>query len=110
MVSDTKGEVMEHFNQLTPAQAERLAILAEECGEVVQVVGKILRHGYRSYHPVSGEQNPDILLKECADVRAAITMLCDAGDIDKIMLPSLIADKLERVKKYCHHQEPTNDK
>jgi hypothetical protein len=37
------------FNQLTDAEAERLALLAEECGEVVQVIGKILRHGYESY-------------------------------------------------------------
>ena len=42
---------MEHFNKLTPAEAERLAMLAEECGEVVQIVGKILRHGYDSQHP-----------------------------------------------------------
>jgi hypothetical protein len=27
---------MEPFNGLTPAQAKRLALLAEECGEVVQ--------------------------------------------------------------------------
>ena len=41
----------DHFNGLTPAEAERLAMLAEECGEVIQMVGKILRHGYDSYHP-----------------------------------------------------------
>lgn len=34
-----------HFNNLTPGEAERLAMLAEECGEVIQAVGKILRHG-----------------------------------------------------------------
>lgn len=41
----------EHFNGLTPAEAERLAMLSEECGEVIQIIGKILRHGYDSYHP-----------------------------------------------------------
>ena len=35
----------DHFNNLTPGEAERLAILAEECGEVIQIIGKILRHG-----------------------------------------------------------------
>lgn len=34
------------FNGLSPAEVERLALLAEECGEVIQTVGKILRHGY----------------------------------------------------------------
>ena len=33
------------FNGLTPAEAERLALLMEECGEVVQIIGKVLRHG-----------------------------------------------------------------
>jgi len=30
-----KEKKMEHFNKLTPAEAERLAILAEEAGEIV---------------------------------------------------------------------------
>ena len=37
---------MEHFNGLTPAEAKRLALLAEECGEVLQAIGKVLRHGF----------------------------------------------------------------
>jgi len=40
-----------HFNGLSPAEAERLALLAEECGEVVQAVCKVLRHGYESTNP-----------------------------------------------------------
>ncbi len=43
--------MQDHFNRLTPAEAERLAMLAEEAAEVIQIVGKILRHGYASYHP-----------------------------------------------------------
>lgn len=35
---------MENFNGMTPAETERLAILVEECGEVVQIGMKILRH------------------------------------------------------------------
>ena len=41
----------EHFNKLTPAEDERLAMLAEECAEVIQIVSKIQRHGYDSWHP-----------------------------------------------------------
>ena len=32
----------EHFNQLTPAEAERLALLAEECGEVMQAAAQFV--------------------------------------------------------------------
>ena len=41
----------DHFHGLSPAEAERLYVLAEECAEVVVVVNKILRHGYESYNP-----------------------------------------------------------
>lgn len=33
----------DHFNGLTPAEAERLALLLEELGEAQQAIGKILR-------------------------------------------------------------------
>lgn len=95
---------MEHFNGLTPAEAERLAILAEECAEVIQVVGKILRHGYTSRHPVIHEDNIYMLERECGDVRAAMLMMCKAGDINKANIHLAADEKLERVKKYCHHQ------
>lgn len=63
----------DHFNQLTPAEAERLAMLAEECGEVIQVVGKILRHGYASCHPANlTVTNKELLVKELQDVNAVL--------------------------------------
>lgn len=67
-----------HFNGLSPAQAERLAILMEECGEVVQIIGKILRHGFESCSPYghSQETNRQALIRELFDVKAA-SMLID---------------------------------
>lgn len=41
----------EFTNNLTPAEAECLAILIEECAEVQQIACKILRHGYDSCNP-----------------------------------------------------------
>lgn len=73
-----------HFNELTPAQAERLAILMEECGEVVQIIGKILRHGYDSCSPFGAnpETNRQALVRELFDIKAAALLI----DID---LPEL---------------------
>ncbi len=62
----------EHFNQLSPSEAERLAMLAEGCGEVVQAIGKILRHGYESTHPDGGPTNRATLERECGDVYHSI--------------------------------------
>lgn len=60
-----------HFNGLSAAEAEALALLAEECGEVVQAIGKILRHGLWSEHPESGIPNYNTLQREIGDVLAA---------------------------------------
>jgi hypothetical protein len=44
---------------LTPGERERLAILSEECGEVVRAIGKIQRYGWESSSPfvVGGRTN-----------------------------------------------------
>jgi len=73
----------DHFNQLTPAEAERLAMLAEECAEVIQIVGKILRHGNDSYHPDDVRKTPNhkLLSNELRDVMAVYTAMIRAGDV-----------------------------
>jgi NTP pyrophosphatase (non-canonical NTP hydrolase) len=94
------------FNHLTPAEAERLALLAEECGELVQAIGKVLRHGYGLVSPddLHGENNLARMESEIADVRAAITLMTVAGDIDADEIQDLSKLKLKNVQKYLHHQ------
>jgi NTP pyrophosphatase (non-canonical NTP hydrolase) len=103
-----------HFNQLTPSQLERLALLAEELGEAVQSVNKIIRHGYESYNPDKivnqrGEGYPVItnrmeLEKEIGDVNAAIGLLIEARDLTNEGIMAATKRKLFSVGKYLHHQ------
>ena len=93
------------FNGLSPAEIERLAILMEEAGEVVQAVGKILRHGYESRHPVTQSNNRDELQKEIGDLRAAVTMMHNAGDIADCTIAGFEQIKLDKIGKYLHHQK-----
>lgn len=101
----------QHFNNLTPKQAELLAMLAEECGEVVQIVGKILRHGLTSFHPDNPpESNRELLAKELDDVIAVHAMLVGSGTIRKATsdpeaMKYIIAKKL----RYAHHQIETKN-
>ena len=101
-----------HFNQLTPAQAERLALLSEELGEAQQAIGKILRHGYESFDPTwSGDQrtNPTNrmnLTREVGDVTAAMAMLGDAGDISPVAVCEYAIEKAKKVGRYLHHAAP----
>ena len=91
-------------NSLNPAQIERLVMLAEEAGEVIQAVTKILRHGYESYHPNEPTKSNKVRLQEeLADLLAVASMLDDAREIT---VPGyLIAISKEKKKKYTHHQD-----
>ena len=94
-----------HFNELTAAEAELLACLAEECGEVVQAVGKILRHGYESRHPDGGPTNRESLERECGDILATLDLLCNAKDVDSEAMETARTAKHESRKQYFHHQK-----
>ena len=72
------------------AERERLAILAEECGEVIQAIGKILRHGFEnsfsSDSMVITETNRQRLRREICDVLAVTGLLQQEGDINIVDL------------------------
>lgn len=90
----------EFTNGLTLAEAERLAILAEECGEVVQIAMKILRHG-KDYHPVS---NSVLLARELGHVQWIINLMISNGDFEEGILLQSERLKPDRSKPYLHHQ------
>jgi len=92
------------FNQLTPAKAERLTLLAEECAEVIQAITKILRHGYDSYNPCesAGLSNRQHLEREIGHVDAAFNLM--GHDISTNAVHKYSIKKSKEVKKYLHHQ------
>ena len=103
---------MEYFNKLTPDEHERLAWLMEECAEVQQAIGKILRHGYESFDPTNPlhKGNRFDLCREIIDVLKAIELMVNKGDLQKH--ESWYQDRLfeiyfekNYIPKYMHHQE-----
>jgi hypothetical protein len=104
---DTCGpECVAFSNQLTAAEVERLAVLAEELGEAQQCIGKILRHGYESYNPVvdTGMTNRRELERECGDILEAVQMLVNAQDVSAKGLAMRCTAKRESIKRWLHHQ------
>lgn len=95
------------FNQLSHAQAERLALLLEELGEAQQAIGKVLRHGYDSYNPMAKRQpsNVQTLERELGDVLAAIQIMASAGDVCMADIRRHAVGKQETVKVWMHHQK-----
>lgn len=86
------------------AKAERLAILLEEMGEALQVIGKIQRHGWESVNPdlMDGKTNLNLLTKELGQVCFVIGLMGAAGDIAKTELDDAAAAKARRVINYLH--------
>ena len=97
-----------HFNSLTPAEAERLAMLAEECAEVIQIVGKILRHGYESRHPDGGPNNRSILEREITDLMAVSSAMVNCADF-RAPTPAAITTTWQKKLYYAHHQEDSDE-
>ena len=96
-----------NFNKLTPAETERLACLAEECGEVIQIVGKILRHGYADFNPFDPvhTENRVLLEKELGDLRYWMVNMCEEGDVNKEAIHQNAELKGLRVQQWLHHQK-----
>ncbi len=99
-------------NGLSDAESERLALLSEECAEVIKSVGKIVRHGYPSRNPTVADSltNREDLEREIGDVLWAIALMAHTGDISMLRARS-DQGRLQRKCRYLHHQQnlPTQD-
>lgn len=79
-------------------QEERLAVVIEEIGEVLQMIGKVERFGWENFHPgdLKKQTNRELLENELADLRAAISLMEDAGDVSTTRILAL-ADAKKRL-------------
>lgn len=102
--------VHQHFNQLTPQEAERLAYLTDQLGAALVAIGKIQRHGYesRGLDPnATGPTNRETLVKELGGVAAALELISDHDTGSKEFLqPWVIQKRLVDSSQYFHHQLP----
>lgn len=94
-------------NKLTPAQEELLAKLTEECGEVSQMVGKTLVHGWDNFHPRMPEEgtNRERLEKELGGLIAVMWIMADAGHLDEAHIKAAATEKKQTIWKYLYEQE-----
>lgn len=93
--------------KLTDAELERLACLMEECAEVQQIVGKIIRHGYESYNPFDPHRtsNRKLLERELGDLIAVVNIVINGGDINGLDLKKAAKDKKVRIRRYLHYNQ-----
>ncbi len=82
-----------------PKHLEALALLLEECSEVIQVAGKIIRHGIGSW------DNAEDLAREVGNVLAAIDIALHVGILDRQAIEDSKMTKLRDVRQWLHHVE-----
>ena len=84
-------------------------MLAEECGEVIQIVGKILRHGYESHHPDGGPDNREHLMRELGDLMCVMEIMDEDCDLSIFDVSTFATQKHLKVHKYTHHQRVSQE-
>lgn len=96
---------MGHFSTyLNESEEERLALLTEEMGEVLQIVGKIGRHGYLSTNPLSNDPttNQILLEKEIGDLLLIIKLMIISGDIRPEVIQNWMGIKQRKINQWLH--------
>ena len=104
-----RGLLYKDYCPLTDQQSEILDILDEECGEVVQAIGKIRRFGL--YSTSTRVENPkpawECLQDEIGDVSAAIAMVVKSSiPVTEQGIASRYEKKTARLKKIMRTSYP----
>ena len=95
-----------HFNKLSNAELERLACLAEECGEVIQMVNKTIRHGFDNSHPKYGNKTcRELLEQEIADLFVIFELMNGNEDFDEDRLYECKMFKKSKINKSLRYNE-----
>lgn len=91
------------MTDLAKGQIERLGLLAEECGEVLQQVGKILRFGQICKLGEKVYDNKSKLEAELVDLLTIIELMDDYGDIVIDNLEIKKQQKYESMRPFLIH-------
>ena len=91
---------------MTKAELERLALLSEECGEVIAVIGKILRNGWDNADPTDSASptNRQRLESEIGDVLFSIRLLTGSGDLSAQRINQALREARLRKQQWLRHQ------
>ena len=97
----------QHYNKLTPQQAELLSKLSEECAEVIHIVAKIQLHGLLSCHPETGRCNHELLHQELGDVQCVQNLLKKIGMVNVEQVAFNAEVKHGKLIPTLHHYSET---
>lgn len=85
--------------------ANGLAKLIEECGEVIQIAGKLLAYP-KGVHPDGKGHLHTRLENELADLSAAMTFVAETHNLDELGIHNRKTQKLHQFRAW--HADPNN--
>lgn len=93
--------------KLTDAELERLTLVMEECAEVQQMIGKVIRHGWNSYSPFDPNKttNRQLLERELGDLVCVSEFLGENLDVSTEEVIKASEDKRKRLRRYLHYNK-----
>jgi NTP pyrophosphatase (non-canonical NTP hydrolase) len=94
---------MNDEKQPTLAEREAFDLLTEECGKVLQEVGKAGRFGIECCH--SGPTNRERLEKECGNLLAVIALMVSMNIFSEDGLQSALDAKMRALPRWLKHIE-----
>jgi len=97
---------LDGVQKLTYAERERLALMQEECAEVIQACSKILRHGWESKNPLIKDSltNREHLEKELGHIYNITGLMFD-NDIGFDNVIDHMLKKRSEINKWLHFNE-----
>lgn len=90
----------------TKGQLERLALLAEESGELIQVLNKAIRHGLDATNPDTGKNNREYIAHELGHALWSVDLLGRNFDYEPFDLMESYNQRGKKVAPYLHFNEP----
>ena len=80
-----------------------MGCVVEEAGEVIQIGGKILRHGWCSFSPFDPDRVPNrqLFAQEAGDLIGAILFLGQQGHIDLEIVNQFSEARLAKLADIC---------
>jgi NTP pyrophosphatase (non-canonical NTP hydrolase) len=81
-------------------EQEVMAILAEECAEVIQAISKCNRFGMDNFKPGKPKTNRQHLEEEVGDLVAMVDIMMDLGIISVAAVDFAAVAKVEKLKQW----------
>ena len=100
-------ECLHPFNRLSEEELERLALLSEDCAEVIHIVQKIIRHGYESLNPdiQHSPTNRIFLAREVGQLKWVIDQMKKSKDMGWSHVKDSFNCRGQDIRQYLHHHK-----